>query len=211
MGFTRSLMTRRAVACLAVFSLTVPALTAADLSTKRARIRIDNFGRINDSYFRGAQPKDQDYADLAAFGIRTVIDLTKGGRSEEQGMVEHAGMKFYRIPMTTSDRPSDEAVTRFLAIVNDPVNQPVFVHCQGGRHRTGVMTAVYRITQDGWSADRAYEEMRQFRFEGFPGHPTLKRFVYDFDAGRAKVRVAQNGQIGVSAAAAAVAIPASAR
>jgi tyrosine-protein phosphatase SIW14 len=56
----------------------------------------------------------------------------------------------------------------------------VFVHCQGGRHRTGVMTAVYRMTKDGWTADRAYQEMKQYRFEGFPGHPELKRFVYDY-------------------------------
>ncbi|HYN07220.1 MAG TPA: hypothetical protein VES67_07500 [Vicinamibacterales bacterium] len=41
------------------------------------------------------------------------------------------------------------------------------------------MTAVYRMIQDGWSADQAYAEMKQFRFEGFPGHPELKKFVYD--------------------------------
>ena len=35
-----------------------------------------------------------------------------------------------------------------LQIVNDPAQQPVFVHCVGGKHRTGVMTAAYcfRIT-----------------------------------------------------------------
>jgi hypothetical protein len=42
------------------------------------------------------------------------------------------------------------------------------------------MTAVYRMTKDGWSADRAYQEMKQFNFEGFPGHPELKHFVYDY-------------------------------
>jgi tyrosine-protein phosphatase SIW14 len=56
----------------------------------------------------------------------------------------------------------------------------VYVHCQGGRHRTGAMTAVYRMTQDGWTADRAYQEMNQYKFEGFPGHPELKSFVYDY-------------------------------
>jgi protein tyrosine/serine phosphatase len=71
-------------------------------------------------------------------------------------------------------------VTRFLSIVNEPSLQPVFVHCQGGRHRTGVMTAVYRMTQDQWTADQAYAEMKKFRFEGFPGHPALKSFVYEF-------------------------------
>jgi len=143
-------------------------------------IRIDNFGVINDGYYRGAQPKGDDYRDLAALGVKTVIDLTKDGRDDEQGLVEAAGMKFHRIPMTTTDRPSDAAIAEFLSMVNDPANQPVYVHCQGGRHRTGTMTAVYRMTQDHWTATQAYDEMKQFRFEGFPGHPELKDFVMHF-------------------------------
>ena len=147
-------------------------------------IRIDNFGVINDTYYRGAQPKGDDYRDLAALGVKTVIDLTKDGRDDEQGLVEAAGMKFHRIPMTTTDRPSDEAIAEFLSMVNDPANQPVYVHCQGGRHRTGTMTAVYRMTQDHWTATQAYDEMKQFRFEGFPGHPELKDFVMHFTPSR---------------------------
>jgi len=147
-------------------------------------IRIDNFGVINDGYYRGAQPKGDDYRDLAALGVKTVIDLTKDGRDDEQGLVEAAGMKFHRIPMTTTDRPSDEAIAEFLSMVNDPANQPVYVHCQGGRHRTGTMTAVYRMTQDHWTATQAYDEMKQFRFEGFPGHPELKDFVMHFTPSR---------------------------
>jgi protein tyrosine phosphatase (PTP) superfamily phosphohydrolase (DUF442 family) len=148
----------------------------ATLST----IKIDNFGMINEHYYRGAQPSAADYPDLAGLGIKTVIDLTSGGRDDEKGLVEAAGMKFVRIPLTTTDRPSDAAITQFLALVNDPANQPVYVHCQGGRHRTGTMTAIYRMTQDGWSPARAYEEMKQYRFEGFPGHPVLKSFVLGF-------------------------------
>jgi protein tyrosine/serine phosphatase len=145
-----------------------------------AKIRIKNFGRTNDNYYRGAQPDVRDYPDLAALGVKTVIDLTRDGRTDEQGLVQHAGMKFYRIPLTTSEQPSEAAVTQFLKLVNDPANLPVFVHCQGGRHRTGVMTAVYRMTKDGWNPDRAYDEMKQFHFEGFPGHPVLRQFIYDY-------------------------------
>jgi len=147
------------------------------------RIHIDNFGRISETYYRGAQPNEHGYADLAKLGVKTVIDLTADGRNDEPGMVRQAGMKFYRIPLTTSERPSGNAVTQFLKLVNDPANQPVFVHCQGGRHRTGVMTAVYRMTHDNWTADQAYSEMKQYRFEGFPGHPVLKSFVFDYFAG----------------------------
>lgn len=167
------------LAALVVLSLT-SSNAAFATDAKLAAIRIDNFGSINDHYYRGAQPKDDDYRDLAALGVKTVIDLTRDGRDDEPGMVKAAGMKFFRIPLTTSEAPSDEAVTEFLALVNDPANQPVYVHCQGGRHRTGTMTAVYRMTQDHWNADQAYQEMKQYRFEGFPGHPELKDFVYHF-------------------------------
>jgi protein tyrosine/serine phosphatase len=160
--------------------LAVSASAETGTSASLAKIHIKNFGRTNDQYYRGGQPDNSDYADLAALGVKTVIDLTRDGRSDEQGLVQRAGMKFYRIPLTTSNRPSEAAVTQFLKLINDPANQPVFVHCQGGRHRTGVMTAVYRMTKDGWTADRAYQEMKQFHFEGFPGHPELKSFVYDY-------------------------------
>jgi protein tyrosine/serine phosphatase len=180
---------RYAAVVIAALSLAAASSAQPNGPTPIANIHIDNFGKINDNYYRGAQPDGQDYADLAALGVRTVIDLTKDGRSDEPGMVERAGMKFYRIELTTSDRPADAAVDRFLELVNNPANQPVYVHCQGGRHRTGVMTAVYRMTQDGWNSDQAYAEMKQFNFEGFPGHPTLKKFVYAYntDLGRSPV------------------------
>src|SRR4051795_6539372 len=42
----------------------------------RPKIGIDNFGRVNEGYYRGAQPRGRDFADLASLGVRTVIDLT---------------------------------------------------------------------------------------------------------------------------------------
>ena len=158
-------------------------------------IHIDNFGRISDTYYRGAQPDVRGFADLARLGVKTVIDLTAGGRVDERAMAERAGMKFYRIPLTTSDRPSNAAVIRFLKLVNDPASQPVYVHCERGRHRTGVMTAVYRMTHDRWTADQAYAEMKQYRFKAFPGHPILKRFVFDYYAQLARPKIAEGAHI----------------
>lgn len=159
-----------------------------------SKIRIKNFGQTSGAYYRGAQPESGDYRALAGIGVKTVIDLTRDGRADEQSLVEHAGMKFYRIPLTTSARPSEAAIAQFLSLVNNPANQPVFVHCQGGRHRTGVMTAIYRMTNDGWDANRAYEEMRQYHFEGFPAHPVLKQFVFDYYTKLDQTRQANNRQ-----------------
>ena len=184
---------RNLAAILAVVLLASSAHAQTKANAELAKVRIKNFGRINDNYFRGAQPSSGDYPDLASIGVKTVIDLTSDGRADEKGFVERAGMKFYRIPLTTSDRPPAAAVTQFLKLVNEPANWPVYVHCQGGRHRTGVMTAVYRMTKDGWNADHAYEEMKQYHFEGFPGHPVLKSFVYDYYGRLGQLRQTETG------------------
>jgi protein tyrosine/serine phosphatase len=96
-------------------------------------------------------------------------------------MVEQAGMSYVQIPMTTHQPPTSKQLAQFLALVGDSAGQPVYVHCVGGKHRTGVMTAVYRMTLDGWTADQAFAEMKQFEFEkGIVSHSALKHFVYDY-------------------------------
>ncbi|HEV3139960.1 MAG TPA: dual specificity protein phosphatase family protein [Vicinamibacterales bacterium] len=169
-----------AAAILLGLSLAIPASAQTATGATLANIRIDNFGRVNDQYYRGAQPEGRDYADLRDVGVRTVIDLTDDADAREPGIVQNLGMKFFSIPMSTHETPSSDKVARFLTLVNDPANQPVYVHCQGGRHRTGVMTAVYRMTDDGWTADRAFGEMKQYKFGADFLHSEFKDFVYAF-------------------------------
>ena len=146
-----------------------------------AAIRIDNFGRVNQGYYRGAQPEGRDYADLAALGIKTVINLTSDDAQTNEGsMVEQARMAYVEIPMTTHEAPTAAQLAKFLSIVTDPANLPVYVHCVGGRHRTGVMTAAYRMNEDGWTADRAFSEMKQYKFGADFLHPEFKQVVYTY-------------------------------
>jgi protein tyrosine/serine phosphatase len=170
------------ISAVAALALSFAAGSAAQttIGPAHSAIGIENFGRINDNYYRGAQPRGRDFSDLAAFGIKTVIDLTHDGDASEPAAVASAGMNFHRIPMTTQSRPADEAVVQFLKLVSDPANFPVYVHCQGGRHRTGVMTAIYRMIHDQWTAERAYQEMLKYEFNKGFGHGALKAFVYDY-------------------------------
>jgi protein tyrosine/serine phosphatase len=143
--------------------------------------RIENFGRVDDSYYRGAQPAGSDFAELATLGVKTVIDLTGDDyQPTEQRLTEAAGMHYVRIPMTTHQPPTAQQLSTFFGIVNDPTSRPVYVHCVGGRHRTGVMTAVYRMATDGWSADRAFQEMKQYKFGSDFLHAEFKAFVYGY-------------------------------
>jgi protein tyrosine/serine phosphatase len=76
--------------------------------------------------------------------------------------------------------PTADQLAQFLDLVIDRANQPVFVHCAGGRHRTGVMTAVYRMTEEAWTADQAFAEMKRYKFGADFLHPEFKKFVYAF-------------------------------
>jgi protein tyrosine/serine phosphatase len=175
---------RSLAAFAAAFCLAVPgSLHAGDgpPDSGRARIRIDNFARVDSTYYRGAEPNGEDYADLAALGIKTVIDLrSDDGNPQAKRLAEESGMRYVAIPMSTRVAPSEVEIDQFLRTVDGAEHQPVYVHCVGGRHRTGVMTAIYRMTKDQWDGNRAFKEMKQYKYGADFLHPEFKRFVYAY-------------------------------
>ena len=184
-------MVRVVVALFAVvvgLSFALPAIAQNPDALKS--VHVDNFGKVNEFLYRGAQPEGTDYSELAALGVKTVIDLEQTGKSDEEQKVTAAGMKFYRIPMSDRKTPEPGQIEEFLMLVNDAAEQPVFVHCHGGRHRTGTMVAVYRMTHDGWDLTHAYQEMQHYRFTTAFGHEPLKQFVGDYYAGLEKMKAA---------------------
>ncbi len=170
----------RAAVFLVAFCLAAPGIIhAGDGPDDGAAARIDNFARVNAAYYRGGEPDPQDYAGLAALGIKTVIDLrSDDGNPHAKRLAEESGLQYVAIPMTTRVPPTALEVDTFLRTVTDAGRQPVYVHCVGGRHRTGVMTAVYRMTQDKWDADQAFTEMKRYKYGPDFLHPEFKRFVY---------------------------------
>ena len=197
---SRTFFLRLSAAVLAVAcSFPLTAQTSQNNQIKNANVavalpsvHIKNFGQINPNYFRGAQPEGQDYAELKALGVKTVINLIKDEKSEEATTVQGMGMSYVHIPMTTGTPPTPEQLKQFLSLVEDPAKQPVFVHCVGGKHRTGVMTAVYRMTEDGWSADQAFQEMKQYKFGADFLHPEFKNFVYHYQPDHSRTATVQS-------------------
>jgi len=167
---------------ISVLAFALVAMPAPAHHSSVSGVTIDNFGKINDNYYRGSQPNQGEFAQLKRLGIKTVIDLREDYKKNEETWVRDLGMTYVRIPLKTRVAATQEQWKLFLGLVNDPANQPVYVHCKGGRHRTGAMTAIYRITHDSWTADQAYQEMKDYDFEnGFFGGPAAqKNFVYSF-------------------------------
>ena len=157
--------------------------TAAPAFGQKLRIAgIHNAGKINDMFFRGAQPREQGLSELKLLGVTTIIDLRGEDREKvawERKRVELLGMRFVHIPVSGWSAPTDEQVVQFLSLLRSEPGQKVFVHCRLGEDRTGVFTAVYRMAFEKWTAEQALQEMYFFGFNGF-WHPSMKSFIRDF-------------------------------
>lgn len=143
-------------------------------------IKIKNFGKMDDFFYRGAQPKPDDYKALAGLGIKTIIDLRDDPTSYEKVEAEKLGIKYVNIPMSDKEKPSDDKIVAFFDIAHNAENMPIYVHCIGGRHRTGLIGAVYRFDKYKWDYDNAYQEMKNYDYYSRWGHGDIKEYVQEY-------------------------------
>ena len=184
MGISRNHQGRHALLAL-ITILSLAAVSSAQQFTEpgsNSTIKIKNFGQMDDRFYRGGQPKEKDYEALAQLGIKTIIDLREDTEEYAKTMAESLGMNYVNIPMIAKKYPTPEATQMFLKTVNDPATGKFFVHCAGGRHRTGVMGAVYRFQFYTWDFEQVYKEMKQYDFYTSWGHGAFKDFVKDYYA-----------------------------
>ena len=182
----------RAFVSIFVLILAGSSITFSQTPDKKAfpTVKIKNFGRMDDRFYRGAQPKQTDYQALKDLGIQTVIDLTDEPAPFAKETVSSLGMRYVNIPIVGKAYPSPEQVAAFMKTVDDPETGKFYVHCAGGRHRTGDMGAIYRFEKYGWNFDQVYKEMKDFDFYSSWGHEKQKDFVVDYAAMYEKKRAA---------------------
>lgn len=157
---------------LAISSCNGSTSSTATASGRAMAARIDNvagvgnFARVNDRLYRGAQPTAEGYRNLKKLGVKTVISFRSN--TDTRAKAEAAGLTYIKLPVQAdvlgSEPPTDEQVKTFFDVVLDPSKQPVYMHCMGGKDRTGTLGAVYRMEMDGWTNGEAIEEMQAFGF-----------------------------------------------
>jgi protein tyrosine/serine phosphatase len=143
-------------------------------------ITIKNFGKMDDYFYRGAQPKPGDYAALAALGVKTIIDLRDDPTDYEKPDAESAHIRYVNIAMSDKRKPSDDQIAAFFAVADDESSRPFYVHCAGGRHRTGLIGAMYRYNKYGWDFDQVYREMKNYDYYSRWGHGAIKDYVQEY-------------------------------
>jgi protein-tyrosine phosphatase len=166
-----------------------PAIAAPDVKDTLKPIAIpgfalENFGVVDGRIYRGRQPKAGDYERLAALGVTTVVDLRDDAEVYAKEAAEAAGLQYVNIPLDGHGKPTDADFVKFLetidAVSANKANGKAYVHCAGGRHRTGSMIGTYRLVRNGWSAEQAYREMKAYDYYSRWGHGGHKEFVFDY-------------------------------
>ncbi|HEX2344934.1 MAG TPA: dual specificity protein phosphatase family protein [Vicinamibacterales bacterium] len=155
------------------------ALSAPMLAESRAGL--PHFAVVSSQLYRGAQPEDAGFAELKKLGIDIVVNLRHEADriARERTLVEAQGMRYVSIPWRGKQDPKTEQMAQFLGLLRDNPDRKVFVHCQRGAERTGVMVACYRMSREHWTSDQALAEMEASRFRaGRFAH--LERFVREF-------------------------------
>jgi uncharacterized protein (TIGR01244 family) len=137
---------------------------------------------LNEKFATAGQPKVEAFAKLAQQGFRAVLNLrtAEEGAEQEREQVEKAGLRYLNIPVVTAN-PKPEQVPEFIKAVKDAANQPMLIHC-GGAQRVGAFWLIYRVTDQGWTEERALEEATRIGLT----NPGLIKFAKDYIASQRK-------------------------
>ena len=151
---------------------------------------LPNLHKVSDDLYRGAQPTAECMKQLEKLGVKTVVNLRSVHSDSNE--IKDTGLTYEHIVMTTL-KVDDKDVVRFLRIVNDGSQTPVFVHCQHGADRTGTMCAIYRIAVQGWTKDEAVEEMTKGGF----GFHSIWQNLPDFVRKLNVEEIKRNAELGI--------------
>jgi tyrosine-protein phosphatase SIW14 len=163
----------RLVTILALLGATITAGVLWYRSTPPERFAVVQPGIL----YRSAQPEKWEIENLIQdYGIKTILVVRDGASRHVPDEMEFArsrGLKVVHIPVKSRAPIPDDQVQEFFRYADDPACQPILVHCSAGRHRTGYLCARYRIDRQGWSVQKAIDEMLSFGFDTNDQSPVL--------------------------------------
>ena len=151
---------------------------------------VPNLHRITPTLYRSEQPTSLGMKNLEKLGIRTVINLRYFNDDEDE--VEGTSLRTERTKILTW-RIGDKHVIEVMNMLKRTENGPFLIHCQHGADRTGLMTAMYRILEQGWTPDDALKELTD---GGFGYHSMWKNiidYLQSVDVEKLRAKMAPSG------------------
>jgi hypothetical protein len=134
--------------------------------------------KVSDTLTRGSRIDDpKNYGKLKEQGFKGIVDLTAEGTNDEK-YAKQAGLNLLNTKIIDNTAPTIDQMKQVLDFIQNPANQPAYVHCEAGKGRTGCAVACYRMAVQGWTLDQAVAEGKKFGL----ALPNQIDFLKKFDA-----------------------------
>lgn len=140
---------------------------------------VPNAYKVAEGVYRSAQPTAEGMRNLESFGIHTVINLRDNHTDDDEA--KGTALTLVCIPLSTRKTGTDEQALTILAAIRK-AKKPVLIHCMHGADRTGFSVAMYRMVEQGWSAQDAIREMKEGGFGFHAIWQNIPRYLQQADA-----------------------------
>lgn len=130
---------------------------------------LPNFHEVHPFLYRSGEPTEAGLKTAHdKYHINTIVDLraAKKWTDAEKAWAKQLGITYINLPMSAEPPTKKQVETMMKAIreARDKNKGAVLVHCAHGSDRTGCMIGIWRVTEDNYSYDEAYKEMRKYYF-----------------------------------------------
>jgi tyrosine-protein phosphatase SIW14 len=148
-------------------------------------------------YRSGQMTADGFRETVERFHIKTVVNLQHEepdpmladhwlgkGKIRESELCQQLGVNYKLLtpdllPPGNTLEMEPPAVKDWLALLDDEKNYPILLHCKAGLHRTGRLTAIYRMEYHRWSVGEALRELRANGY-GFAMSSEADEYIIQF-------------------------------
>jgi len=148
---------------------------------------VPNLHRLTPTLYRSEQPTALGFQNLEKMGIRTVINLRAFNSDDDE--VRGTSLRTERVKILTWD-VDDDHVIDVMRMLQKTENGPFLIHCQHGADRTGLMSAMYRVLEQGWTVDDAVAELTGGGYGYHAMWKNILRYVRSADVDKLRAAIA---------------------
>lgn len=139
-------------------------------------------------FYRTSQlDEEQLGAAIRDYGIRTIVnlrDVAERGEGDwyetERRVAAEQQVRLLDLPLAAGTPPSPEQVDRLLAVLDDPQNLPVLVHCYHGSIRSAAAEGLFRREYLSEGGDRALRRVESWGRDLGRDYPQIARFIREY-------------------------------
>jgi len=148
---------------------------------------VPNLHQITPTLYRSEQPTPLGFQNLEKLGIRTVINLRAFSNDDDE--VRGTALRTERVRILTWN-VDDAQVIEVMRMLRDTGNGPFLIHCKHGADRTGLMSAMYRVLEQGWTVDDALAELTGGGYGYHAMWKNILRYVRSADVDKLRAAIA---------------------